>query len=412
MGPEAAATSILGHVLQSATARHPTREALAHRLADLYGASLSVGAEKLGDRQLLAGSLEWPTAHVPRAGRILEEGLRLLREVWAEPKRSRDGVALDPDLVRTEQVNHVRSLRALMNDKGRYATRRCLEIAFEGEPFGMDVDGREEDVPRATPEALAALHARLLATAPVEIFLVGDLSPLQAERAVRRHLLWEGRARTTAAPPPAGSAGRARRVPRRVVEADVVTQGKLVMAWRAPIAATNALTPGALTLAGTLGGGPYARLFKVVREVHGLCYYANAGWNRAKGLMLIQSGIEPATEPRATKEILALVKEVASGVLEPTALHGYREAVAHRVASMRDDRGALLGWVQECLALGVDPSPSRFLAHLRRVTPSEVRRVGAALRLDTTFFLTSKDAAGAAPRTAARAGAAIRRSAR
>jgi hypothetical protein len=105
--------------------------------------------------------------------------------------------------------------------------------------------------------------------------------------------------------------------------------------------------------------------------------------------MLIQSGIEPATEPRATKEILALTREVAGGALEATALHGYREAVAHRVASMRDDRGALLGWVQECLALGVDPSPSRFLDRLRRVTPSEVRRAGAQLRLDTTFFLTS-----------------------
>jgi predicted Zn-dependent peptidase len=393
MGPEAAATSILGHVLQSATARHPTREALAHRLADLYGASLAVGAEKLGDRQLLAGSLEWPTAHVPRPGRVLEEGLRLLREVWAEPKRAGDGVELDHDLVETEQVNHVRSLRALRNDKARYAARRCLEVAFAGEPFGMDVDGREEDVPKATPAVLADLHARLLAEAPVEIFLVGDLTPAQAERAVRRHLLWTGRARRPAEPPPAGSAGRAHRAPRRVVEADVVTQGKLVMAFRAPIEAGSALTPGALTLAGTLGGGPYARLFKVVREVHGLCYYANAGWNRAKGLMLVQSGIDPATEPRATKEILALVREVASGVLEPSSLHGYREAVAHRVASMKDDRGALLGWVQECLALGVDTSPARFLARLRRVTPSEVRRAGAALRLDTTFFLTARAAA-------------------
>ena len=60
LGPEATATSLLSAVLESATQRHPTREALAHRLADLYGAGLDVGVDKLGDRQLLSASLDWP----------------------------------------------------------------------------------------------------------------------------------------------------------------------------------------------------------------------------------------------------------------------------------------------------------------------------------------------------------------
>ena len=31
----------------------------------------------------------------------------------------------------------------------------------------------------------------------------------------------------------------------------------------------------------------------VVREQHGLCYYAQAGWVKSKGLLLVQSGVEP-----------------------------------------------------------------------------------------------------------------------
>ena len=60
LGPDAATAAVLTKVLASATERHPTRRALADALADRYGASLHVGVGKLGDRQLLTATLEWP----------------------------------------------------------------------------------------------------------------------------------------------------------------------------------------------------------------------------------------------------------------------------------------------------------------------------------------------------------------
>ncbi len=386
--------ALLGPVLRAATARHPSREALAHRLAELYGASLVLGSEKLGDRGLFTASLEWPTGGLARSRGLVAEGLALLREALTEPRRGADG-GLDPGLVRTEQVNQRRTLEALRDDKGRYALRRALESACAGEAFGLEVEGRLEELSAATPGRLGALHARLLAHAPLDVFLAGDLSPRAAEGLVRRHLLWPGRSGAVEALPPAGSVRAARPRPRRLVERQPLSQGKLVMVFRAPIGATHALCPAARTLAGVLGGGPYARLFKVVRETHGLCYYASAGWVEAKGLMIVSCGIDPAHEPRVRRLILSLVAEVSSGRLEPEALHGYREAVAHRLASLADGRGAAVAFAQEALTLGTSPSPERRLAELGAVRPAQVRAAGRRLRLDTTFFLgSSRPAAG------------------
>jgi predicted Zn-dependent peptidase len=396
LGAEATATSLLGNVMEAATERHPTREALAHRLADLYGAGLSVGTEKLGDRQVLSATLDWPTAGVAaadgRRGGTLGEGLAFLREVLTEPKRGRDG--LDPETVATEAKNLVRSLRSLRDDKGRYALRRCLESACEGEPFALDAEGREEDVAGATPGVLAALHARLLATAPVEIFLASALRPAEAKAAVRRHLLWTDRARSPRPVPPAASVRAPRRRPRRIVEQDAVVQGKLAMAFRAPIAPDSPLLPAAMTLSGVLGGTSVSRLFKVVRETHGLCYYANAGWVRAKGLMLVTSGVEPKDEPRATRLVLRLFREVAAGRLDAKAWEAYRQAARARVEAMQDDRGAAIGYAQEMTALGLSPDPTTHLRALEAVKPADVRRAAKALALDTVFFLTSRAAAG------------------
>ena len=392
LGPEAAATALLAQTLEAATERHPTREALAHRLADLYGAGLSVGVEKLGDRQLLAASLDWPTRGLPGRGASLAEGLSFLREVLTRPVRGKDGVSLSSDIVATEAKNLVRSQRAIRDDKARYAVRRCLEVACEGEPYALDAEGREEDVPAATPAALAALHARLVATAPVEVFLAGDLAWAEAVAGVRTRLLWPGRTRSAAVPPVA-FARPPRKTPRRLVEEDAVVQGKLAMAFRGDLDPTSPLVPAAMTIAGVLGGTTSSRFFKVVRETHGLCYYASAGWSRPKGLLLVQSGVEPANEPRVRRLVLSLLKETASGRLDPLAHEAYLALAKTRVEAMRDDRGAALSFAQEMTALGLDPRPEFHFERLARVTKADVRRAGAKIGLEASFFLTAKGAA-------------------
>jgi predicted Zn-dependent peptidase len=163
LGEEATATAVLSQVLRGATERHPTREALAERLADLYGASLGLSTERLGDRLLLAATMEWPTAGLPGSRGLLREGLRLMGEVLTRPKRGPTG-ALDAEITATERINQGRALQALRDDKSRYAARRALAIACAGEPYALSPEGREEDLPGCTPARLAQVHAALWRT--------------------------------------------------------------------------------------------------------------------------------------------------------------------------------------------------------------------------------------------------------
>ena len=393
LGAEATATAVLAQVLQSATARHPTNKALADRLGDLYGAMLHVGAGKLGDRQLLVGALDWPTAHVPRARAMLAAGLGLLREVLSEPKREPgDASRLDEALVRAELANHARALRGRRDDKARHALRLCLERMCADEPYGLDPMGREADLADIDGAVLAALHERLIRTAPIEIFLVGDLGLRDAVAAVRRHLLWPGRAARPARVPPASSVRAARARPKLVVEHDAVTQGKVVLGWRGRVRPGTRAAFAAELLAGVLGGGSFGRLFKVVREQHGLCYYASAGWHRPKGLLIVQTGVEPAQEAQARRLITKLTREVAGGALDAVARDGFLAAVAHQVAAMQDSPKATALWYQERLAVGGAPSPAAHLEALRAVTPAAVRAVGRRIALDTTVALRPEEA--------------------
>jgi predicted Zn-dependent peptidase len=163
----------------------------------------------------------------------------------------------------------------------------------------------------------------------------------------------------------------------------------MAMVFRAPFLPTSPMLPAALAIAGVLGGTSVSRLFKVVRETHGLCYYASAAWMRAKGLMVVQSGVEPKNEPRARRMILRLEREVAGGRLDPQAWEAVREAFHARARAIRDDRGAAIAFAQEMTALHLDPRPEAHARAMDAVRASDVRRAGRLLALDASFFLTA-----------------------
>lgn len=395
LGPDAATAAVLAKVLASATARHPTRRALADALADLYGATLHVGVGKLGDRQLFSAALEWPTSHVVASRTALATGLALLGDVFARPAREAGaGGGLRRDLLASERTNLVRAHAALKGDKAAYALRQLIATACRGEPFARDARGTAAEARRVTARAATALHRDLVRRAPIDIWLVGDVPPATAERAVRTHMDLPGRGARARAMPPSVSTRAARPRPRRRVLRDEVAQTRLALAWRGAVSPRGAAGAAASTLAGVLGGGAYGRLFKVLREAEGLCYDASAYWDRSKGLLVVELGVDPGDERRALAGVRALFRDVAAGHLDAEAHAAFLEDQAHQVRTLTDQRGALLGWFQQAQALGLDPDPRVRLEALHRVTPAAVRRLGRRLGLDAVLVLRP-DRAGA-----------------
>ncbi len=126
---------------------------------------------------------------------------------------------------------------------------------------------------------------------------------------------------------------------------------------------------------------------RVVREQEGLCYDAGAHFDRAKGLLVVQLGVDPQDERRARRRVLELQREVARGQLDPEAHAAFLEERHGYVEMLADVRGALLGWFQMAHALRLPLDPREHLPVLASVTARDVRRVGARLRLDAMVSL-------------------------
>jgi predicted Zn-dependent peptidase len=390
---DAAAFAILPSVLKRGTTKVPDLRAMTRRLDELYGATLRSDILKVGEAQILLVRLEVANPkYVPGAPRLLEDGLDLLRDLLLDP-RLEDG-AFPAPIVEQEKRNHARFIEGLLNDKSAYASERCCEEMCRGEPFGLYEYGSVEGVRALEPRALTAFYRAQVDRCPLDVFVSGDLEPARARALVSDRFSGARRgdleARVATPHPPPGPV-------REVVEERPLKQGKLVLGLRSEVTARDPAFPALLFANGILGGFPHSKLFRVVREREGLCYYASSSLEKTKGILVIASGIEPKNYERARALIEAQVEALQRGEVSDEEMEKTRKALIRNFETVPDSASRLATHWYTGLLNGRAEPVSRMLAALAEVRAADVTDAARRIRLDTVYFLREPAGTPVAP---------------
>jgi predicted Zn-dependent peptidase len=280
------AAAVLAQVLLRGTRRRPRTLDLRRSLERLRGSALEAAVLKLGGFQALRFRLEVPDGRWLGERDLLPEAVALLGEVLFDPART--GADLHEGHVRQELEHHRQLLESRVLDREGYAGERLIEHLCRGEPYGRSEAGALDELAPLTRSALAALHERLLARAPVEAFLVSSLTARQAAALFRRALPFRGRRPASRARTGLCRGARAR--PARVRERLPGEQAQLGIGFRTGIGPrARGFFPLVMAQA-VLAGGPYGRLFKRLREDEGLVYDVHADHHHLNGLVAVQAG--------------------------------------------------------------------------------------------------------------------------
>ncbi len=377
-----AARALVPRVLARGTRRLPSLSAVQIELDRLYGAALHGDASRIGERQLIQFHADWVKDALAGAP-LRAQMAALLSEYIRDPATDPDG-GLRAAVIGQERKNQADEAAAVFDDKGRYARHRLLEVMCKGEPFARPSIGREEEIRALRVEDVRAAYTDLLARAPADLFLVGDLSPAEAKSLAKG--LGLARRPRTRAPRPT----RTRRAPARVhtmVERQKVGQAKLAMGFRTSVRLGSPLYPALAIMNALFGGTPVGKLFKKVREQASLCYSVHSATERTKGLMLVQAGIDAKNYVRARKLILEQLDDLRAGRVSAEEAKLARGVLLSAVRGMRDSPGAMIDFGLERSIHGLPADLDRLLRDLRAVTIKDVARAARTVELDTVYLL-------------------------
>ena len=334
----AAEYALLPRLLTRCCAAYPDDLAFSRRLAMLYGASVGGTAGAIGETQQLNVSVALlDDRFVPQDTPILPECTRLLCQMLFDPALT-DGLFRAEDLAE-EQRRLAEEIRAERNDLRTRALQQARRRMFADEPYGLARQGTAEQVEALTAPQVTAAWQRLLRTARVTVLAVGAVDPAQAAAPLRGAFAQIDRAPVELPEPTVHVPSP----PHTVTESAAALQSKLVMGFSTPVRAPQETMAMRLAVA-LYGGTATSRLFRNVRERLSLCYYCAARYDRFKGVMLVDSGIESENAEKAQAEILRQLDELKAGRFSDDELEAARLSMLDQLGTVSDTPTYLDSW--------------------------------------------------------------------
>lgn len=374
-------------ILEQGTADYPTFQSFSKKLGQMYGAAAGSTVTKQGDRLVVSLHLSALDDSFALEGEpLLAESAKLLCDMLLRPVLK--GGAFDDTTFAIQQKYLLDAIEAEINDKRRYALQEMVRLLFGDEPAGLSKLGYVEDIRAMTPASAADTWRWMLDTARIEIIHVGRGDAAPARKIFRdrmapliRHpgVLPETNIHQGSGPVKTGES-----------RFDVV-QAKLCLGFRSEVGPKSPMLDAMRMMTAVLGGTPTSKLFLNVREKMSLCYYCAANFDRTKGVLMIDSGVEPDQVEEAKAAILDQLRQMQEGDFTETDLTHARLSVLNTFRSMTESpyiTGAYyLGQILDGTAL----TPEDQCRRLEAVTAEQVAQAAGMLRLDTVYLLTREE---------------------
>ncbi|MBQ9964212.1 MAG: insulinase family protein [Clostridia bacterium] len=380
------AYALLPRVLIRGCAAYPDFTALHRHLNRLYGASVSGDVVRVGEMQTLVLSAECTGDRYAINGEKLAAACaELLAEMLFRPVL--ENGAFRAEDVETERRCLAEEVRAEINEKRFYARRQAERLLCPEEAYGIGRYGVAERIEQLTPQTVTAAWKQVLKQAKVQLILQGEGDLSAVEETFNREF-----AAVFDREPIACVTDTATRVPtfRRQVERMEVGQSKLVMGFRAACAEPADGVNAVRLMNALWGGTATSLLFRNVREKLSLCYYCSSLYDRLKGVLFVQSGVDEPNVERAEKEILAQLDMIRNGEFTDEDLEAARRSIVQSFEAVNDSQSARAAWYIGQTGLADVCTPETARDAIEAVTRDEVIRAAQGVTYECAYLLAQK----------------------
>lgn len=384
----AAVYAVLPFVLTNSCRKYPDFTSLNRHLDELYGASLFADVNKMGEMQALTVAVSFLDDKFTLEGENLSRSLtQLLCDILFDPLQTEAG-AFKEKVVEQEKRQLIELIDSEYSDKKAFAKTRCEQVMCQDEKFGISKWGKKEEVAALSPGDISKAWKTALKTAKIEIMALGDLDEKSALAGLKE--AFSKTKRENVAKFETQVIKKAEKVKEQCEKQDVA-QCKLVMGFRTCAAQTDKEVMAVRVAIALFGTTPQSKLFLNVREKLSLCYYCAAKYDKIKGIMLVQSGVEQKNLDKARDEILNQLDEIKNGNFTEAELDDTKRSLANSYRTIGDFLSGLENFYLSQVFDGEFLAPEQFIEAIEKVSKEQVAAAAKLITLDTVYALVGSE---------------------
>lgn len=379
----ASANAIVPSILTRGNEFYPNFMDLTKKLHSLYGAAMSSTVGKLGDAQVCTISISGlDDAYALSGEKLTEEMAKILIDCLLNP-------VLEDDLFNDknfnlEKNNLIDQIDAEINDKRTYSINRASAIMCKDEPYGIGKYGSKDSAQKLTNKMAYDAYKKMLSESRIEIVFVGCGDYNKAKSVFDKAF---GSLERSDKQMPETTRSSPKNEPLTHTDRLQVNQSKMVLGFKTDHDDVSAMR----LMTALYGGTPTSKLFMNVRERLSLCYYCVARYDRIKGIMLVDCGVESDNIEKAKDEILAQLENVKHGDFTDTDIDNDKLSLINSFKTIGDTASAVDGWYVAQIYSGTSFTPEEEGEKLSSIGKDEIMKAAQSLTLDTIYVLTGEE---------------------
>ncbi len=380
---------VLSGIMRRGTQKYPSMAKINRRLDMLYATTVDVNTSIRGNVHCFNISADMLEPRFSLDGTdISEEVIATLAEILLHPLMS-DGV-FSEELVSAEKQIIFDALCAESNETSSYASARLKELLNRDNETFPTLEYLLSEIKSVSARELSGFHARLCA-APMRVIYVGGEKTEKIAASLERHFgsFFKNQLICFSAPTPQAPLPLC-----EVSEDRAVNQGKLSMGFRTGVGINDKRGVAAAMLNEIFGASPSSKLFLVVREQLGLCYYCHSSFGAMTGNISVHSGIDVKNRDIAFFAIQSVLEAIRKGNISDFEMSAAKKSLSHSYTQLYDSPYALISFYFVRDLFGISESVESRREAILGVTAQQIAELAADTKYDTRFFLNGTIAEG------------------
>ncbi len=378
---EVTKNTLIPLVLKRGTKKYDTNLKMQKKLEEMYGANLSIGINKRGEKQVFRFTIESVNGDYVDNNEYIYEVIDLLKSIIYNPILEKG--KFKKSYVNQEKKNLKSRIEGKINDKRSYAIDRCIEEMCKDEDYSIHPLGNLDDLEKIDESILYEHYQEVIETSPIEIFYVGDYDDKLVDyikdiaQVDRKNIIDIPRERIS----------KASSDETLIVDELDVNQGKLVLGLKTGIPYEEELYDALLVANDILGGGPNSKLFRNVREKESLAYYISSSLLKYKSLMLIDGGIEFDNFEKTLDIVKEELKDLQKGIFTEEDMEISKKSLISSRKSIKDSIFAISEFFFSKMLSDDKRSLDEMFDDINGVGKKEIIEASKSIVLDTIYFM-------------------------
>lgn len=382
----ASVNAILPFLLTKSCRLYPDFTSLNKKLDELYGASISADIDKTGEMQVLSMTATFLDDRYALENECISEKVtELLCNMLFDPVIVNGNFSVENVNQEKRQLKEL--IESELNDKKIFALNRCEELMCKDERFGINKLGTKADAEKVVSKDVYEAWKKILKSAHFELFMLGNMDETKALKVFKEAFSNVERENIVSFENKIIKKAEKEKAYNETVHA---SQSKLVMGFRTGVAWQDEDVNATRVAVALFGSTPHSKLFLNVREKYSLCYYCSAKYNRVKGIMWVQSGVEKENIEKAKNEILNQLEEVKKGNFTEEDIAAIKKSLSNAYKTVGDYLGSLETFY---LSQAFDEnvvSPEQIVEDINCVTKDQIIEAAKKITLDTVYALVGE----------------------